>query len=207
MRAGVLNPVILLDEIEKVSETRGGMELAGVLTHLTDSTQNDHFIDRYFSADLPLDLSRALIVCTCNDLNAISPILRDRLSIVQTGPLSSADKIVILRDHILPRLLKQFGLDGCTQVSLTDAAIARIIQVSGSDDVSSGVRHVKRMLTDILSQINLARLMRSNEVAPGVPFDVEKAIVIGSQHVDSIIRHVGKDGKRPSNDVHSMMYV
>ena len=76
-----MNPIIYIDEVDKVSRTEHGREITGILTHLTDSTQNDHFEDRYFSG-IPFDLSQALIIMSFNDPSLIDPILRDRMHII-----------------------------------------------------------------------------------------------------------------------------
>ena len=81
-----MNPILLFDELDKVSKTERGREIIGILTHLTDSTQNQEFSDRYFDG-IPLDLSRAVMVFTFNDISAIDPILLDRLTVIKTKPL------------------------------------------------------------------------------------------------------------------------
>ena len=87
MDCGCMNPIFLFDELDKVSNTEHGREVTSILTHLTDSTQNTEFYDKYFEG-VPLDLSKALMVFTFNDRSRIDPILLDRITIIETEPLS-----------------------------------------------------------------------------------------------------------------------
>ena len=75
MTSGCMNPIIFIDEVDKISNTEYGKEIVSVLTHLTDATQNDNFEDKYFSG-IPLDLSKALIVFSFNDVSLLDPILK-----------------------------------------------------------------------------------------------------------------------------------
>jgi len=79
-----MNPVFFFDELDKVSDTPRGEEIIGILTHLTDTTQNSKFHDKYFS-ELDFDLSRCLFIFSYNDESKINPILLDRMYRVQTN--------------------------------------------------------------------------------------------------------------------------
>jgi ATP-dependent Lon protease len=81
MVAGCMNPIIFIDEIDKISHTEQGREIISILTHMTDSTQNDEFEDKFFTG-IKIDLSKALIVFSFNDPDLIDPILRDRITII-----------------------------------------------------------------------------------------------------------------------------
>ena len=85
MRHGAMNPILFFDELDKVSKTNEGREIIGILTHLTDTTQNQGFEDRYF-AGVPLDLSRCIIVFSYNDPKAIDSVLLDRVSASASTP-------------------------------------------------------------------------------------------------------------------------
>ena len=93
-----MNPIIYIDELDKVSSTEHGREIISILTHLTDLTQNDEFEDKYFSG-IKLDLSKALIVFSFNDINLIDPILRDRITIIETKALTLKEKLKIIQDY------------------------------------------------------------------------------------------------------------
>ena len=78
-----MNPVIYFDELDKISETPKGEEIAGILTHLTDTSQNSQFHDKYF-AEINFDLSKCLFIFSYNDESKVNPILKDRMYRIQT---------------------------------------------------------------------------------------------------------------------------
>merc|ERR1712072_1338216 len=86
----------------------GGRELTGILTHITDQTQNDTFSDKYFSG-IDIDLSKALIIFSYNDTSLIDPILRDRITEIRINPLVTKDKIAIVKDFLFPEILDNLG--------------------------------------------------------------------------------------------------
>lgn len=105
-----MDPIIVFDELDKISDTPEGKEIIHVLMSLVDPVQNTSFREIYLS-DIPLDLSRALIVFTFNDASSIDPILLDRLNIVTIPDLSSEEKTRIVIDYIIPRVAKDMGLE------------------------------------------------------------------------------------------------
>ena len=76
-----MNPIIYIDELDKISQTENGREIIGILTHLTDSTQNDQFTDKYF-AGIDIDLSKVLFIFSYNDFSRIDPILADEFTVL-----------------------------------------------------------------------------------------------------------------------------
>ena len=105
MDSECMNPILLFDELDKISNTESGREIIGILTHLTDSTQNDEFYDKYFEG-VALDLSKALMVFTFNDRSKIDPILLDRMTVIKTQSLSLNDKKIVTRKHLIPQITK-----------------------------------------------------------------------------------------------------
>ena len=99
-----MNPIIFIDELDKVSKTEHG-EIIGVLTHLIDPTQNEGFQDKYFNG-IDLDLSKALFIFSYNDPDAIDRILLDRIHRVKFEHLSLKDKLTIAEKHLLPEIYK-----------------------------------------------------------------------------------------------------
>lgn len=157
MNAKCMNPVILLDELDKVGgDSSRGQEVVNTLIHMTDPVQNEHFVDHYF-ADVPLDLSRCLMVLTFNRLEAINPILRDRMSIIRTSGYVTEDKKHIARKHLLPRIAAQHGLE---DINITDDAVSEIVQ---RVETESGVRNLERAIDTVVGNINLARMMSEAE--------------------------------------------
>lgn len=154
MKAGAMNPVLFLDELDKVSSTRRGEEITNVLIHLTDATQNDRFCDKYFS-DIDMDLSRALLIFSFNDASLVHPILRDRLTIIQTKGYSLRDKVQIARGYLLPEALEQYRMSP-DDVQIPDAVIEEIIRRVPDEE---GVRNLKRGLEAILGTVNIHRYL------------------------------------------------
>jgi ATP-dependent Lon protease len=144
-----MNPIILIDEIDKVSKTEHGKEIIGVLTHLLDPSQNKSFQDKYFSG-IDLDISRVLFVLSYNDPHSIDKILLDRVHRIKFESLSVEDKIIISNKHLLPELYNKIGLDGA--IHFPDKVIKFIIE---EYTLEPGVRKLKEKLFEIVGEINL----------------------------------------------------
>lgn len=161
MEAGCMNPVLYMDEVDKLSGRKAD-EITGILIHLTDPAQNTAFSDKYFT-DVPIDLSRSIMVFTYNDPEMVSPILRDRMISIEVGAYTEKDKLEISRKHLIPDLCKQFNF-GPTDVDFSDAMVKRVI---GMIDDEAGVRGLRRGLEHVFSGINLGRLIP--ETSTGKP--------------------------------------
>jgi len=144
-----MNPIILFDEVDKISKTEHGREITGVLTHLLDTTQNSTFQDKYFSG-IDLDLSKALFILSYNDVESIDKILLDRVHRIKFDSLSIEDKIIISHNHLLPELFKQVGLED--MIEFSDDTLKFIIE---EYTLEPGVRKLKEKLFEIVGDINL----------------------------------------------------
>jgi len=158
MESKVMNPVIFFDELDKISNTSKGEEIKGLLTHLTDYTQNNIFHDKYFSG-IDLDFSKAIFFFSYNDIKLLNPILKDRLTIVKFSGYNVDEKINIVNDFILPDLLKNIGFSK-NEIILNIDEIKYIINKYTNNE--EGVRNIKRKMEDLLLKINLLKLMNSN---------------------------------------------
>ena len=147
-----MNPIIFIDELDKVSRTEHGKELIGILTHLIDPTQNDAFQDKYFSG-IDLDLSKALFIFSYNDVDSIDKILLDRIHRIKFKHLALEEKLVITNNYILPEIYNKMGLDGI--INIENSVIEYIIQNYTKEP---GVRKLKELLFEIIGEINLAQL-------------------------------------------------
>ena len=152
MVSGCMNPIIFIDEVDKVSHTEHGKEIISILTHMTDATQNDEFEDKFF-AGVKIDLSKALIVFSFNDPDLIDPILRDRITIIETHPLSLNEKITIIKDYMLPEICKEVGFNK-EEILLDEDMIKFIIETYTNE---AGVRKIKEKIVEIVRDINLNR--------------------------------------------------
>ena len=169
MTSECMNPIIFIDEIDKVSQTEHGREIVSILTHLTDLTQNDEFEDKYF-AGVKLDLSKALIVFSFNNIGLIDPILRDRITVIETKSLNLHEKIIILNDYMIPEIFGEVGFDK-SEILFSDEILDFIITTYTNE---AGVRKIKEKIYDIIRDINLKRF-HDNSIM--LPYTVTKEYV------------------------------
>lgn len=142
-QAGVKNPLMLLDEIDKVSGDihRGDTEAA--LLEVLDSAQNNRFRDHYI--EVPMDLSEVLFIATANDLSTISKPLRDRMEIIEVSSYTANEKFHIAKEHLIPKQIKANGLKK-SSLSVSDKAIVKIIEEYTKE---AGVRNLERQFGTI----------------------------------------------------------
>ena len=152
-----MNPIIFIDELDKISKTENGKEIIGILTHLIDTTQNEQFQDKYFSG-VDLDLSKALFIFSYNDVSCIDRILLDRIHRIKFDHLTLNDKLEIVKKYILPEYYEKFNL---SNINFTDNIIKYIIE---HYTLESGVRKLKELIFEIISEINLDILKHKNSI-------------------------------------------
>ena len=153
-----MNPVIFFDELDKISDTPKGEEIVGILTHLTDSTQNSQFHDKYFS-EVEFDLSKCLFIFSYNDETKVNPVLKDRMYKIQTKGYDKKQKLIISTNYLLPKIREQIKFT-IGEVDITDDALNYIIEHNCNNE--DGVRNLKRCLEIIHTKLNLYRLMKPN---------------------------------------------
>ncbi|MBI2019826.1 AAA family ATPase [Candidatus Daviesbacteria bacterium] len=153
----VSNPVILLDEIDRVAEEER-IDIMGVLVELLDPEQNHSFLDHYL--DFPYDLSQVLFITTANNSTNIATAVLDRLEPIQMPSYSDEEKLVIGRDYLLPKILTETGLDK-DAINIDEAIWPQIIRPLGFD---AGIRSLQRNLQAICRKI--ARKMVEGEKGP-----------------------------------------
>ena len=151
-----MNPIIVFDEVDKISKTEQGKEITGILTHLLDPTQNECFQDKYFSG-IDIDLSKVLFILSYNDVESIDKVLIDRVHRIKFESLSIEDKIVICNNHLLPEIYKKVGLEDTIHFSYE--TIKFIIE---EYTLEPGVRKLKEKLFEIVGEINLNILKELN---------------------------------------------
>jgi len=154
IRTQCMNPILFFDELDKVSTTNKGEEIIGILTHLTDTSQNEKFNDKYFG-EVDLNLSRALIVFSYNDESIINPILKDRLITIHVKGYSHDDKYIIASQYLIPTILKNYGFQ-LSDIIFSKDIIQYIIQMVPEEE---GVRNLKRGIECIVSWINMYRYL------------------------------------------------
>ncbi len=181
-----MNPIIYFDELDKVSETPKGEEITGILTHLTDTTQNSKFHDKYFS-ELDFDLSRCLFIFSYNDESKVNPILRDRMYRIQTKGYGVKEKSIIANDYIVPSIREQVKFDE-KDVTIPNDVINHI--VDKYTDKEDGVRNLKRCLEIIHTKLNLYRLMKpgTNLFEKDMKVEVTFPVTVTKEMVDKLIK-------------------
>ena len=158
IQCGCMNPVILFDELDKLSDSFKGQEVTGVLTHLTDSTQNTKFSDKYFS-EISINMSKALFIFSYNDENAVNNVLKDRMYKIETKGYKTKEKLIIAKDYLLPKIREEIKFESSTIV-FNDELLEYII--NDFTEKEDGVRNLKRCLEIIYKKLNLYRLMKPN---------------------------------------------
>jgi len=186
-----MNPVIYFDELDKISDTPKGEEIAGILTHLTDTSQNSQFRDKYF-AEIDFDLSKCLFIFSYNDENKVNPILRDRMYRIQTKGYDKKQKTVISNDYLLPKIREQV-MFSCEDIVIPEESIYYIIETHC--DMEDGVRNLKRCLEIIYTKLNLYRLMRpgSNLFEGEMSLEVSFPLTVTKDIVDKLIKKERND--------------
>ena len=147
-QAGTLNPVIVLDEIDKASgiETLRN-DIMAALLEILDPAQNESFVDRYIN--FPVDLSKCFFITTANTLGTISAALLDRLEIIRFTSYSDEEKIVIAKQYVMPRVISETGLTE-EQLVITDEAWPLIVRPMGYD---AGIRQLERTMNNLARKV------------------------------------------------------
>ena len=146
MQVGVNNPLIMIDEMDKIGKDFRG-DPAAALLEVLDPKQNHAFVDRYL--EIPYDLSHTLFICTANVLDNIPGPLRDRMEVIRLSGYTETEKLSIATKHLVPELLENHGLSS-DNVTLENDAILEIIRDYTAE---SGVRNLERNLATVLRKI------------------------------------------------------
>jgi ATP-dependent Lon protease len=141
-----MNPVILLDEIDRVTD-QGRASIMGVLVELLDPKQNNAYVDHYI--DYPVDLSQVLFIATANNTTNISTAVLDRIEPISMPSYSDQEKIAIAKDYILPRILSESGVSPETLV-IDDEVWAQVVRPLGYD---AGIRTLERNIEGVVRKV------------------------------------------------------
>jgi ATP-dependent Lon protease len=146
IQVAVNNPLILIDEIDKIGKDFRG-DPASALLEVLDPKQNHAFVDRYL--EIPFDLSHTLFICTANMLDNIPGPLRDRMEVIRLSGYTESEKLNIATKHLIPELLENHGLTA-EQVTIEDESILTIVRDYTAE---AGVRNLERNLATVLRKI------------------------------------------------------
>ena len=174
MECGSMDPVIYFDELDKISESPKGEEIANLLCHLTDLSQNTEFHDKYFSG-VNFDLSRAIFIFSYNDEKKVNPILLDRMIKIHTNGFKTDDKVSISKQYLIPSVCKSIGFNP-DDMSISDETIKNIINSYTEDE--KGVRNLRRCFETIISKINVLKLINQDIKEIEKPAETKNTITL-----------------------------
>lgn len=159
VRAGSMNPLILLDEIDKVSG-QGGLlnDVMASLLEILDPEQNSHFLDHYI--DYPVDLSQVFFICTANNLGGLSAALLDRMEVIRFTSYTDEEKTIIAKNYSLPKVLKNTGIRP-DQMVLDDSVWPILVRPVGFD---AGLRQLERNIATMVRTV--ARMIVEGKPTP-----------------------------------------
>lgn len=191
--SGVIDPILVFDEVDKISDTSHGHEIANVLMSLVDPTQNHAFTDTYM-AGVPIDLSNVLVVMTCNDASLVNRILLDRVRVVRVPALTPSELITITKNYVFPRTLRNNGFFNAEPLS--DETARLLIREGKKNERSenhtidpnsytTGMRSIEKLVERVVLNANL-RCIRNDD---------DGELRITSEDVDDVCRMIKEENR------------
>lgn len=175
VRTGSMNPIILLDEIDKASGNKALLsDIMAALLEILDPEQNSSFVDHYI--DYPVNLSRVFFICTANNLGTISTALLDRMEVIRFTSYSDEEKEVIAKNYSMPKILENMGVDP-SQLIIDDNVWPILIRPVGFD---AGLRQLERNLSTLVRRV-ARRILEGSEVPVHVTTDNIREFVLPDQ--------------------------
>jgi len=153
---GCMNPIIFMDELDKIDTTRHGSSVVNKIMEIIDFAQNHEYEDMYFG-NIKIDLSRVLFVFSLNHIDLIDPILKDRLEVITIKGFKPKERVTILKDYIIPKELEEIGLNE-NDIIFPENIISFIVKKICQEE---GVRGGKRAIQTILRKINLLQYVNN----------------------------------------------
>lgn len=178
-KAGTSNPVILLDELDKLSSDYRG-DPASAMLEVLDPEQNAFFNDHYL--DLDYDLSNVLFLATANSLHTIPRPLLDRMEVLSLSGYTEQEKVAIAKQYLVPKVSKSNGLEGA-EPKFADAGIEEVVRYYTRE---SGVRNLERELSTICRKIARELLKQKAKDSPEIKIDAEALEAMGDEAIPDI---------------------
>jgi DNA polymerase III delta prime subunit len=191
IQAKSMSMILMFDEVDKISATPKGEEVAHLLIHMTDPVQNEGFEDKYL-AGVPIDLGSVIYVFSANDIGRIDRVLRDRFVTVQLAGYNAKEKLAIAEQYLLPQALADVGL--VDKVGINKEILQYVIEHYAGDE--AGVRELKRCLEQIAQKINMLRMFNSKDY----PFHIKEfslPFIMKKEHVELFLKKKESSDKPP----------
>ena len=180
----VMNPVIMLDEIDKLGSSHQG-DPASALLETLDPEQNSQFLDHYL--DLRLDLSQVLFICTANTLDSIPAPLLDRMDVIRLSGYITEEKLAIAKNHLWPRQLERAGLRR-SQLRITDKALRQVIDGYARE---AGVRNLEKQLAKLVRKSVMKLLEDPDQKQSIKPDNLEDLLGTPAFRPEQVLKGVG----------------
>ncbi len=191
IQAKSMSMILMFDEVDKISATPKGEEVAHLLIHMTDPVQNEGFEDKYL-AGVPIDLGSVIYVFSANDMGRIDRVLRDRFVTVQLAGYNAKEKLAIAEQYLLPQALADVGL--VDKVGISKEILQYVIEHYAGEE--AGVRELKRCLEQIAQKINMLRMFNSKDY----PFHIKEfslPFIMKKEHVELFLKKKESSDKPP----------
>ncbi len=183
MEAGVMNPILFLDELDKISQNHDGIEVQNLLVHLTDPVQNNSFQDKYF-AGINIDISKVMFIFSFNDENLISPILKDRIHIIRVPDPTLDQKIIIGKNYLAKEICENVGIKW-GDIVISDDLMRYLINHYCKKD--HGVRGLKRMIETLYLKINTARFLGERQKYKSLKKNIEFPLHVTEEMIKELL--------------------
>jgi len=157
METGVMNPIIFLDELDKV-DTHKSLAVFNKLVEITDFSQNHEIEDYYFGSNIKLDLSKCIFIFSLNDIKNVDPILKDRLEVIKVDGFNNREKFKIAKNYLIPKEISNYDF----KVNFSDDNIKYMINKLSNE---KGVRDLKRCVEILLRKINVLRYYNNKDMS------------------------------------------
>ena len=185
METGCMNPIIFLDELDKVDVKRS-LSVFNKLIEITDFSQNHEIEDYYFGGNIKLDLSKCIFIFSLNDIKNVDPILKDRLEVIKVDGFNNKDKLQIAKNYLVPLELKNYNIE----VSFTDDNLRYIINKLNDE---KGVRNLKRVIEIIMRKINVLRYYNEDKMSYYMKdFKIiDNKLIMNNKMIDKLLKDTG----------------
>lgn len=185
METDCMNPIIFLDELDKVDVKRS-LSVFNKLIEITDFSQNHEIEDYYFGGNIKLDLSKCIFIFSLNDIKNVDPILKDRLEVIKVDGFNNKDKLQIAKNYLIPRELNNYDF----KVEFSDNNLRYIINKLNNE---KGVRNLKRVIEIIMRKINVLRYYNQDKLSYYIKdFKIiNNKLIMNNKMVDKLLKDTG----------------